>query len=65
MVSGIEHIFYINLDKRSDRKEEFLQEMEKIGWIAERFSGFYYEPPKGIVGCTKSHIKMYLYVKMI
>lgn len=58
MVSGIEHIFYINLDKRSDRKEEFVQEMEKIGWIAERFSGFYYDPPKGIVGCTKSHLEV-------
>lgn len=58
MVDFIEHIFYINLDKRTDRKEEFMREMEKMDWNAERFSGFYYKPPKGIVGCTKSHLEV-------
>ena len=58
MKDFIQHIFYINLDKREDRKEEFMREMEKIDWKAERFSGFYYEPPKGIVGCTKSHLEV-------
>ena len=58
MKDFIQHIFYINLDKREDRKEEFMREMEKMDWKAERFSGFYYEPPKGIVGCTKSHLEV-------
>ena len=58
MKDFIQHIFYINLDKREDRKEEFMREMEKIDWKAERFPGFYYEPPKGIVGCTKSHLEV-------
>jgi glycosyl transferase family 25 len=58
MVHFIEHIFYINLDKRTDRKEQFTQEMEKMNWKAERFPGYYYEPPKGIVGCTKSHLEV-------
>ena len=43
MKDFIQHIFYINLDKREDRKEEFMREMEKMDWKAERFSGFYYE----------------------
>lgn len=58
MVNFIQHIFYINLDKRTDRKEQFTQEMEKMNWKAERFPGYYYAHPKGIVGCTKSHLEV-------
>ncbi len=56
MSNNIEHIFYINLDKRTDRKIEFEIEMKKLNWSAERFPGIYYPPPKGIVGCGKSHL---------
>tara|TARA_B100000424_G_scaffold181587_1_gene140506 strand:+ start:294 stop:908 length:615 start_codon:yes stop_codon:yes gene_type:complete len=56
MSNNIGHIFYINLDKRTDRKIEFEIEMKKLNWTAERFSGIYYPPPKGIVGCGKSHL---------
>lgn len=58
MSKHINHIFYINLDKRQDRKKEFESEMDKIGWEAERFPGIYYPPPKGIVGCGKSHLEV-------
>ena len=56
MANNIDHIFYINLDKRIDRKIEFEVEMKKLNWNAERFPGIYYAPPKGIVGCGKSHL---------
>ena len=56
MSNNIDHIFYINLDKRADRKVEFEVEMKKLNWNAERFPGIYYAPPKGIVGCGKSHL---------
>lgn len=56
MSCNIDHIFYINLDKRTDRKEEITRELKKMHWKAERFSAVYASPPKGIVGCTKSHL---------
>ena len=56
MSYNISHIFYINLDKRTDRKIEFEIELKKLNWNAERFPGIYYPPPKGIVGCGKSHL---------
>ena len=56
MTENIDHIFYINLDKRQDRKELFEAELTKYGLTAERFSGVYYPPPMGIVGCGKSHL---------
>ncbi len=54
----IDHIFYINLDKRQDRKLLIETELTNLKWEAERFSGIYYPPPKGIVGCTKSHLSV-------
>lgn len=58
MSENIDKIFYINLDKRDDRKKEFETEMDTMGWQAERFPGIYYSPPKGIVGCGKSHLEV-------
>lgn len=51
--------FYINLAKRTDRKEQFLEEYQKLkdhGWDGdiERFDAFFH--PRGEVGCTLSHI---------
>jgi len=58
MTSNIRHIFYINLDKRTDRKDDFMAEMEKMNLlpIVERFSAIPH-PTIGIVGCTRSHIE--------
>lgn len=58
MSNYIDHIFYINLDKRTDRKELFEAEMAKYELTAERFSAIYYPPPKGTVGCGKSHLQI-------
>ena len=58
MTENIDHIFYINLDKREDRRELFEAELIKYGLTAERFTGIYYPPPMGIVGCGKSHLQV-------
>ena len=62
-MENIEHIFYINLDKREDRRKEVESEFSKLELDVERFSGIYYPPPKGIVGCTKSHLSVILLAK--
>lgn len=55
----IDAIYFINLDHRADRLQEFTQEMEKIGFPKEkihRVSGIY-RPDLGCLGCSKSHVK--------
>jgi len=47
-------VFYINLDRRPDRREEIEEELEKLGIYAERFSAIDLAP--GIVGCGYSHL---------
>ena len=57
MSQNIDHIFYINLDYREDRKEEIEREIEKMDLQekTERFPGIrVFE--QGILGCTKSHL---------
>jgi glycosyl transferase family 25 len=54
MSHHIDKIFYINLDKRTDRREEIEADLVKYNLEAERFSGIYHDP--GIVGCGKSHL---------
>jgi GR25 family glycosyltransferase involved in LPS biosynthesis len=58
MSNNIDHIFYINLDKREDRRELFEAELVKYGLTAERFAGVYYPAPRSIVGCGKSHLQV-------
>jgi hypothetical protein len=51
-----EHILYINLDHRTDRKDRVLSELAKIGIMnPERFSAI--KMAAGNVGCTLSHIR--------
>jgi glycosyl transferase family 25 len=50
----IEHVFYINLDSRTDRRKEIEEELQRIGISGERFSAILAKP--GIVGCNKSHL---------
>lgn len=57
-MQNIEHIFYINLDKRPDRRIEIENELQKMNLSAERFTGILYDPPLGIVGCGKSHLQV-------
>jgi len=62
---------YINLDHRTDRREEIERELKKVGIVAERISGIYpkeytgeinkikamLDRTKGAVGCHFSHVK--------
>jgi len=54
MADKIDKIFYINLDRRTDRRDLIEMDLAKIGLDAERFPGIPFEP--GIVGCGKSHL---------
>ena len=54
----IDVIYYINLDERTDRKEQFLAEMDKINFSKNkiiRIAGTKTE--NGHIGCSLSHIK--------
>ena len=54
-----DHIYYINLDHREDRNEEFLSEMKALGIPNEqitRVSAIYNEEC-GALGCSQSHAK--------
>jgi glycosyl transferase family 25 len=57
MSQNIDHIFYINLDYREDRREEIEGEIEKYELTekTERFAGIRVME-QGILGCTKSHL---------
>ena len=47
-------ILYINLDKRTDRREQIEQQLNMYGLSYERLSAIYNS--FGIVGCTRSHL---------
>jgi GR25 family glycosyltransferase involved in LPS biosynthesis len=51
----LEHIFYINLEHRNDRKIHVEKQLNKIGLKGERFNAI--KMKDGRVGCTLSHIK--------
>ena len=54
-ISDIKHVFYINLEKRSDRKEKVEKELSNIGISAQRFNAI--QLTQGAVGCSLSHLK--------
>jgi GR25 family glycosyltransferase involved in LPS biosynthesis len=54
MSHNIDHMFYINLEHRKDRKEEFENEMLKMNLNVERFDAIKCTP--GIAGCGYSHL---------
>ncbi len=52
-------LYYINLKRRTDRREEFLKECKRIGypaWNIYRFEAIEEPHPMGYLGCTKSHL---------
>jgi len=51
--------YYINLEHRLDRKEEFLGEMNRIRFPLEKVERIdaVYDKDRGHLGCSKSHIK--------
>ena len=58
MSQNIGKIFYINLDKRQDRREEIETELTNYELMhnAERIEAIL-TPTQGILGCTMSHLK--------
>jgi len=46
--------FYINLDSREDRREQFEEECKKMNINVERFSAI--KNSNGAIGCSESHI---------
>jgi hypothetical protein len=57
MSQNINKIFYINLDKREDRKDEIESELKNYDLfnISERIQAIE-TPGQGILGCTMSHL---------
>lgn len=57
MSNNLDKIFYINLDKRTDRRIEIEDELQQYNLYdnAERFPAIY-TPEQGILGCTMSHL---------
>jgi glycosyl transferase family 25 len=49
------HAFYINLERRTDRREDIERELSDKGITFERFPAIDY-PSQGHIGCSLSHI---------
>lgn len=58
----IDGVFYINLDKRTDRRAEIEFELNKMNIPHERFSAIA-TPGRGILGCGLSHLSVYKLAK--
>lgn len=55
-VPFIDKIIYINLDKRTDRREHMEKQLEQFRLTTERFSAI--EHKEGCVGCILSHLNV-------
>ncbi len=56
-MDNIDMVFYINLDKRIDRRSQIEYEFKNYGICKyERFSAIYKPYPLGFLGCTLSHL---------
>ena len=58
----IDHIFYINLNSRDDRRKEIENELKGMNLSFERFDAIRHETI-GLVGCSKSHQGVYKLAK--
>ena len=56
MTENISHIFYINLEKRIDRRIQIEDELTKMGFKFERFNAI--ENTHNGLGCCYSHLKI-------
>jgi glycosyl transferase family 25 len=61
MSHNIEHVFYINLEKRKDRREQIEAELVKYDIPFERFEAI--ERSQGILGCGLSHMAVFKLAK--
>lgn len=56
MSNNIDKIVYINLDKRTDRKEEIETELNNFNLSYERYPAIYNS--YGAIGCSQSHLNV-------
>ena len=49
-------VYYINLESRTDRKQEIEEELNKMGLKYNRFNAI--QNDYGIIGCTQSHLEV-------
>lgn len=56
-INDIQHVMYINLETRPDRKELLLTELSKIQLKCEPVLFNAIKTPNGAIGCTLSHIR--------
>jgi GR25 family glycosyltransferase involved in LPS biosynthesis len=55
-ISNIQHILYINLEHRVDRKNHVEQQLKNVGFKnAQRFNAI--KLTNGALGCSMSHLK--------
>lgn len=59
MSHNLSRIFYINLDKRDDRRTQIVGELQRFNLYdkSERFAAIH-TPPQGNVGCAMSHLEV-------
>lgn len=55
-ITDIKHVFYINLESRSDRKQSVINELGKIGLSGTRFNAI--KMVVGAIGCSMSHLEV-------
>ena len=55
-LSDIQHAFYINLEHRTDRREQIEQELLIMGINSQRFNAIH--TTNGSIGCTMSHLRL-------
>jgi GR25 family glycosyltransferase involved in LPS biosynthesis len=60
-IKDIKHIFYINLESRTDRKIFFENQMRMLGLKATRFNAI--RNACGAIGCSLSHLALLKYAK--
>ena len=58
----IDKVIYINLEHRTDRREEIESELNNMSIEYERFNAIS-NPDFGIVGCTQSHLEIFKMAK--
>ena len=56
-LDDIKNAYYINLEKRKDRKDHVENQLNKIGIKAERFNAIELPNGNGALGCSMSHLK--------
>jgi GR25 family glycosyltransferase involved in LPS biosynthesis len=60
-VEDITNIYYINLDKRADRKHHIENQLKAVNWNGKRFSAI--QQSFGALGCSLSHLALLKYAK--